>query len=231
MENITIAEVIKMEDGLPIAKRVSGIIGFIGKVRKSDKYGDSQNILIEDSTGSIFVEVASHEEIKYPEAKGKRASFEGWFEEEKKMWRGLSKTSYEDGDGKTVAKIKCTKTGKMTISETGEKKEEGKPEEPPKQEEPKNDGSKRDVGNSNGNKVPNNYNMTKEEWKEKDLIKDRSIAMSYAVGSFQQDKIKIEDIADFAEAIVHFIYGRKEDCEKSMVKIKIGFGNKSTEGK
>jgi len=142
MEKITLAEVEKISDGMPVDKIVSGMIKFVMAQKKDVFKKDGkeiptlkQGIAIEDSTGSVWVEIKDHDAIP-SEAKGKTIQFEGWYDETHKKWAGMSKSSYEK-EGKTKVSINVTKTGKMKIISDAPKNEEIKKDEKPSKETPK----------------------------------------------------------------------------------------------
>ena len=216
MEGITIAEIVKMDDGLPISKMVTGKIGYIGKVKPptDPKYDASQDIVIEDGTGSLYIAIAGHAPIKYPEDKGKTISFEGWYQEDKKMWRGLSKDSYQDAERGKVTKMKCTKTGKLTIGGVEIKKDEAKKEEP-KKEEPKTSGSDAKKSEMIA-KVETVFGVP-----DSNVTKfDRAEGIRDAITAFGSRRIDIDDIINFADAVIYYTCGNKDKAIEFLKKVE-----------
>jgi hypothetical protein len=130
MERITVAEVLKMDDGLPVLKKVSGKV-LVVKQPKTDSYQKtSQFIVVQDETGDIGVKIDANEKhatLVYPNDIGREISFESW-QKEDKSWCGMKKASYEK-DGVKNNYIHVTPTGKMTVGavveKLVEKKEDG----------------------------------------------------------------------------------------------------------
>lgn len=216
MDAKTIAEVSGLEDGFPVTKFV-GVIGFIKKQEErtfKGKTGEDvtqkeQGIAVKDNTGSVWVEIVDHQEIPI-EAKGKTITIEGW-KNDKNEWKGVKKTSYIDKDKNTKVKIHVTKTGKFTIG-VEEKKEE------PKKEEPKKESVKSEQPETT-KVLPLSPNVIAQN-----LIKDTSIAISYAIKLMEMQSIKLIEIPDATEAIVKLMYGKKEESQKIFTDLSIKFG-------
>lgn len=218
MEKIAVAEVIKLSDGMPIDKTVSGIIKFVGNVRTLT-HGTTQSISIEDPTGSIWVEIDGHDELNYKEVKGKMITFYPWQDDDKK-WRGLSKTSYEkkdeeSGQVKTVAKMKCTKTGKYKITEVDVKppQQEGQPSS----QQNNTTVSQSSAGSKTGEQPPvkSGVDVKAEErqyWINKDKLDRRNMIVIAIVKEVLGQhtaggRITLSDIPKLADACFFFVEG------------------------
>ena len=224
MERITIAEVEKIDDGMPISRMVTGVIGFIAKQKVSTftPKGEnqpitkkSQGIAIKDDSGSIWVEIDDHAEI-LRESQGKVIIISGW-KNDKNEWKGIKKTSYEDEDENknkiTKHKIHVTKTGNIKVEGV---KEEPKKEEPQKIESSGQKKESSSSGTGQDTKVKTEKELEREHWLQKNLIDNRSmltiaIVKEVLEGNTAKGKIVLSDIPALVEASIMLIYGKDGD--------------------
>jgi hypothetical protein len=242
MEKITLAEVAKISNGMPVDKIVSGTIKVINAQKKDVIKKDGkeittlqQGIALEDSTGSVWVWIKDHDSIP-SEAKGKTIQFEGWYDETHKKWAGMSKSSYEK-EGKTKVTLNVTKTGKMKIMSDEQKSEDAKKEEKPSTEIVKDESKNTNVDTSKDTKDTTKTQVVlgKEEACKNINADFRCICIVEVVKSIMQQTnsgryhYSLADMPVIVDSMIKFYLGDAVTATKMLSDIdakSIPFGNK-----
>ena len=179
-----IKTVLEMDDEVKGLK-VHGEVGFIGELKKHQgKKGEwtSQFIAIKDSDDSIGISLNNAEMDK--SFKGKVIEFSG-----------CKVGSYIDKDGKTKKSLSCGGTYQIYEEETkpiGHKADIPEPDEKPVESKPE---------------APKPVSMdAKPDWDCINLRKDRNICLAYAKDLAMSGKITIDDITNYAEKFVNYVY-------------------------
>ena len=216
MERITIAEVEKIGDNMPIDKMIVGTIGFIkAQEEKTIKPKDGQPILkkvqgfaVKDDTGSIWIEMDDHAEI-LREQQGKTISIYGWLND-KKEWKGVKKgESWLDKEKVKKHKIHVTKTGNVKIEGT---KEESKKEEV-KDNKPSEQKSETVVESSKGEQsaLTREVKINLEKQIEKRIANKSMVTIAIIKevleGNTAKGKISLAGVPALVNACMDLIYG------------------------